>query len=177
MGFKVWLYYHGAKDGKGWFSTRTDHDLRTVKHHLEDGSRVSATVTQPRSVKHQAYFFVKMQKVFDNLPETEGRFETSERLRKWLSCKAGWCDQTTFSVSDPSEFQPLIKALTQQSDDWFFGIRGNKLTMVRAKSTNFAAMDKKEFIEFDEAVDRVIQNEFGIDPIALMKETSGEVEE
>lgn len=172
--FRVWLTFSGVKDGRAWFCTRTDIDVGTVTDKLEKGDPVTATITQPRSIKHQAYFFVKMQKVFENLPEGDDRFDTSERLRKWLSCKAGWCDRQTFTISNADEIEPILRSMQRQSDDLFFAIIKDRLIVVRAKSLNFAAMDKQEFIEFDEAIDRVIQKEFGIDPQALMAESAQE---
>jgi hypothetical protein len=90
MALKILLTYEGA----GRFSTPWEHDLAECMEKLEQGCRVRATITRPRSKKQSNTFFGVIGKAWENQQSVEGvpEFESAEHLRAWLEVQAGHFD-------------------------------------------------------------------------------------
>ncbi len=67
--------------GGGFFECRFDDQRQECKRKFKEGASVKASLTLPRSLPHHNYFFAKVAKLWDSLPESEERFPDSERLR------------------------------------------------------------------------------------------------
>lgn len=125
-------------EGGGRFrcSSRLDHGLATEK--FEDGERVLAKVSRPRSGRQNRWFHSMLHDAWDN--QTAGpRFDTSDRLRKWALIQVGHCDVKRFP---PNAITREVAAwLRATRDDIDFATDGDCIYARTARSISYKACD------------------------------------
>ena len=137
-----------------------------------------------RSVKDHRRFFGVIAKAFDNWPEAhEFQPTSSEHLRAWLLCRAGYHTVETIPVEHSgAEVQPAIlklvslavegsvKAALAEGDYAFTRVHGSGIAVFRPKSIGFATLDQKAFGPLREAVEQIIEIAIGVKADELLKE-------
>jgi hypothetical protein len=103
---------------------------------LKTGDIFKATVKKVRNPKFHRKYFALINMLFDN----QSRFENKEKLRDYLTIKAGFYDETFTDV----------------------GI------LLTPKSISFDKMDDYEFGELFDITLKVIEKEFGIDNESIL---------
>lgn len=111
------------------------------------------------------HFFASIRDSFDSLSdEHRRRFPSSEVLRKTALINAGWCDVMTV-VAGSKASAPGIKAALEAIDRYcIVDVRGDVLTVYRARSVSRRALLKKEFVAVKQKAFDWIYRTTGIDP-------------
>jgi len=82
-------------EGNGQFRVANRAALEHAVSFMRQGEVYQFQRIKPRSRQQHRWFFALVQAAYDN--QTAGPvFGDSERLRKWLLCKANWCRTRTF---------------------------------------------------------------------------------
>lgn len=155
--------------GDGRFECRYPDQRQLCNEKLQPNARVKAKVTRPRSTPHHNFFFKKIERLWDNLLETDDRFPTPERLRKHLLVCAGHCDRMKVPLDQVETMLPLFKALRGFDDELFFFPSRDGVEVRKAKSIAHTMVDQDQFNELDGRVNAVIAKQFQINPDDLME--------
>ena len=125
-------------EGGGRFRcySRLDHGLATEK--FDDGERVLAKITRPRSGRQNRWLHALIHDAWDN--QTAGpRYEDSEKLRKHLLIAVGHCDVQTFA---PGAITPAVaRWLRQNFPGLEFSADSKNIYGRIAKSISYKACD------------------------------------
>lgn len=128
----LFLRYSGVKDGHVWFRTTNTSDASRLADKFAVGATIRAKMTLPRSEKEHNLFFVWLDKVYDNLPETAPEFRSVTHFRHWLTYRAGHCKATM--IPKDSVKDGVLAAILSLHDDHFFEEHSNAIWIYRAKS-------------------------------------------
>lgn len=128
------------------------------------GETLTWEVVKARSEASHKHFFACVHDAWSNLPETmAAEFPSSEHLRKWALCKAGFCNMTKIVCADNAA-AIAAGALMQAMDTYAIcEVSGRVITVFRAKSQSSRAMGAKDFQDSKEAVLGEISKLIGAD--------------
>lgn len=121
-----------------------------------------------RSLSQHRRFFGMIAAAFHHWPDGhEFQPSSSEHLRAWLLCKAGYRDVVTVPVE--SDRPAVIKlamlavegALRAARTHAFVRLHGSSLVVFTAKSISFHALPHGEFQSVNDAVQEIIEVETG----------------
>jgi len=131
---------------------------------------------KPRSPEQHRRFFAMMQAAHINWREGhEFTPRNRDHLRRWLTAKAGYADQS--HVTAPIPIGELVilaemvaKAAKQDKDDVFIRITGpHRVTIYRPHSIAFSQMGHNSFCALNDAVSIVLARELGISGDELLE--------
>jgi hypothetical protein len=125
-----------------------------------------------RSQKQHNFQFREIDIAWHNLPEElQERFPSSEHLRKWALCKAGYCNIQE-SVFDSEEKAHEVERMILRFEPYaVVEVRGNVLVAMLAWSQSKRAMGGTMFAESLNAVLTVIAQLLGTTADALKRAT------
>lgn len=135
-------------------------------------------LAKPRSESDHRRFFGLVNAAYDQWPEWhEFQSDSSEHLRAWLLCKAGYREATTIPIEDDAP-EVVIRLATLAAEaaikaagSYAFVRRyAHGLAVISAKSIAWDKLGQKEFGPIRSAVEDVIKAEIGIDAETLLKE-------
>lgn len=155
--------------GDGRFECIFDDQRQECVAKFPEGENAKAALTLPRSLPHHNFFFQKIAKLWESLPETEDRFPNPERLRKYLLVRAGHRDQQFWPLEHVDQLSHMFKQFGLFSGELFFAPKPNGIIAMRAKTINHDECDQATFLEIDRKVDQIIAREFGIATDDLME--------
>jgi hypothetical protein len=141
---------HGAPDELGLFPVqrfRAEFDLQ-----FESGEEYPLGIIEHASDKSRGHYFVVLQEIYSNLPETEKRFPTWEHLRHWALVEAGFCAISSTVMDTPKDAKMLAGAVRVSDPYAVIVVRENVVRIARAKSQSKIAMKSVEFQQSKEAV-------------------------
>lgn len=121
---------------------------------FQPGKEYALIPHQPRSAKAQGLYFKAIEVAWQNMPhQYDGRFPTSEHLRRWALINEGYADEHTM-VLDSHEKALEIASLCRSLDGYaVIRVRGNITTIWAAKSQSPHHMDHDDF---QRSVDKVL---------------------
>lgn len=123
------------------------------------GERYRLTVVEERSAKSHAHYFACVSDAWANLPEQyEGRWPSSEHLRKWALAKAGYCDERTIVAASKAEAIRLAAFIRPMDGYAIVTVSGLVVTVYTPRSQDLRSMDRKTFQESKDAVLGIIEN-------------------
>jgi hypothetical protein len=114
------------------------------RQYVEDQEYPLAPI-EARSRASHSHFFAALQEGFDNLPEGEQRWPTSEHFRKWALCMEGFCTEKTYDCQSHSHAMRLAAMIRGLSEFAVIVVRGNMVKIFEAESQSAAAMNKERF--------------------------------
>jgi hypothetical protein len=120
-----------------------------------------------RSPKSHRHYFAMVKEAFDNLPEGEDRWATSEHLRRWALIKAGYCDVETIVCASKAEAVRWATFAGKAVDYSLVIPRGPVVSIYRAKSQSTKAMGREDFQASKDAVLRIVADLIAVEPAAL----------
>jgi len=135
-----------------------------------------------RSLDQHRRFYGLVSAAYHQWPEGHDfQPESSEHLRKYLICAAGWYDATDIPVAF-AEDQPSVTRLAAMTIEQairaagtYAFVRtdenGGRVRVYRAKSIKFAKMPHKEFCALSNVVDDIVEDIFGCSANELLKKT------
>lgn len=100
---------------------------------LPEGADLKAVVSQPRSVPQNAFYWVGLQQIVDNLPEhLESKYPTKRHLHQAFLVATGHVttlyriygtevlipDSTSFDQMQPSDFRAYFDKVQRKSMEW-----------------------------------------------------------
>lgn len=131
-------------------------------NYFADGERYILEAREERSNASHRRFFASINEAWKTLPEDiSDRFPSADHLRKWALVKAGIADED-ISVWETPEDAAKVGAMIRKRDDFaVISVKGNTVRIYTAKSQDQRSMNKKEFQESVEAVERVIAELIG----------------
>jgi hypothetical protein len=125
---------------------------RLADEHYAIGEVYHLVVEKERSPKSHRHYFAMIKEAWENLPEDELRFPTSEHLRKWALIRAGFCDHKQIVCATKAEavrWTPVLAA----ADTYAVVVpRGPVVTVYTAKSQSVKAMGAADFQASKDAV-------------------------
>jgi len=129
-----------------------------------EGLTIEAKVAIPRSHDHHRFFFAAIAEAYANWPEGhEFNPQSSEHLRAWLLCKAGYRDTTTHHLEDVKLADTMCEVINKSLDhceSYGFAVFSNSTVYVlKPKSIAWAKLDQKQFNEISNEVSLVLLNE------------------
>ncbi len=129
-----------------------------------------------RSLPQHRRYFSLMHAVLHHWPEThERQFSDIHELRAWLQMKAGWRDVAAQIpiVGMPRDKTVLIveAAIKAAGSNALPVLHGSTMVIFKPKSVAFAKMGPQEFGLLNDAVERVIRQETGLDPEEVLRQT------
>lgn len=115
------------------------------------GQTYSFVEHHDRSQAAHAHYFAAFKDIWDSLPdEMRNQFPAPDLWRKRLLIQTGFCDTKTVVCSTITE---AVRWAAIVAGDWdLIDIRGRVITMWRAWSQSYPAMDKAKFAASSEAV-------------------------
>jgi len=130
-----------------------------------------------RSLPDHRRFFGLISRAFHNWPEKhEFQPETSEHLRSWLLCKAGYRQATPIHMPDLATdhmrtlFRLSIEAAIAAADGFAFVVPyRDVVAVIKPKSIAWDKLGQAEFGAVRDAVSDVIERETGIAVDDLLK--------
>lgn len=129
---------HLIYEGGGRFRSLTKLDLMLASDKFQQGERVLAKCTKPRSGRQNRWFHAMMHDAWDN--QTAGPlFDTSDRLRKWATIQAGHCDVKRFEPAAMT--REVAEWLRATYDDIDFSTDGRWIYAKTAKSISYRSCD------------------------------------
>lgn len=152
-------------EGQGIFRTAFKLDFELASSEFNQGDRVRAQVTKPRSVRQNAYFHALVQKAHEN-QRGGPHFETWEHMKAWLLIRCGWCEEKRFA---PHSMTPEVAAwLRQQFEFLAFSVdtHTSEIIVRTAKSISFKACPADKMGEIMDKSLAIICTEIvpGVDP-------------
>lgn len=152
--------------GAAFEPTRRHHNLAAANY--GPGEIVRLTEHHDRSMKSHGHYFVMVGEAFDNLPEAyEGRWQSSEHLRKWALIKSGHCDERSIVCASKAEAQRLA-AFIKPMDEYALVVPSEAVvTVYTAKSQSMKAMGKETFQKSKDDVLGVLAGLLEVAPAAL----------
>lgn len=139
-------------------------------------------LSRARSPQDHRRFFAVIQRAYENWNHAhEFQPTSSEHLRAFLLCRAGYHDVTTVPVEfvegEPQllklvslAVEASVKAALASGDFAFTRIHGEGIAVFRPKSISWSTIDQKAFGPIREAVEEVIEAETGIKIEDMLKE-------
>lgn len=77
--------------------------------------------------------------------EWDGKFPTTEHLRKWALIEVGYCTQDEYTLKNEEDAKVMTKALRRQDEFCRIAIHGDTVIVRNAKSIANNAIKSKEF--------------------------------
>ena len=162
----VGLVYDGINaQGQAQFSTRWNFDRDLCTRKLNQGDKVRAKVTRPRSQKQHNAFFKAIDSAFHNRCEAfenaHPHIDSALRLRKHLLIRAGHCEVWELDpkvLGGPVNRQ-FIEFLKKVQDDVEFYQVGDKVRAKKARSIEKVKVDGDDFQPIVDAVFHLITSE------------------
>lgn len=109
-----------------------------------EGEVVTFERHEERSIASHNHYFACIQTAFDNLPEADERFPTTDALRKWALIRSGYCTKTEI-VLDTPEQAATVASFTGNAEGVIIVVKENVVVKYTAKSQAIDAMGKEEF--------------------------------
>jgi hypothetical protein len=163
--------------GNGQFRAATGLDYRLCLDKFQQGDKLKAKVTQPRSVRQNALFHALIQAAYEN-QRGGPRLDSWEKLKAYLLIEAGHTEERRFSIGSIS---PALAALVcggfaqvirQRHEYMAAGIdtQRNEVVMRFAKSVSFAKCDSPTMGAITDKVVAHICTDIvpGMDPASIM---------
>jgi hypothetical protein len=141
---------HGAPDEIGMFPVqrfRAEFDRQ-----FEAGQEYPLGIIEHASDASRGHYFVTLQEIFSNLPETEKRFPTWQHMRGWALVEAGFCSISSTVMDTPKDVKTLASVIRTSEPYSVIIVRGNVVRIARPKSQSKIAMKSVEFQGSKEAV-------------------------
>lgn len=140
-------------DGDGMFSTPNAYWRRRADELYVVGQTYAMEEVQQRSSPSHAHYFASVNEAWGTLPDhLAAQFPNPTALRKRALILTGFCDQTTVAAATKAEAQ-RIAALVPMFDPYAMVlVDGPRVTILRAKSQKYRAMDRKTFQASKDAV-------------------------
>lgn len=143
---------------------------RVCDKHFVVGNEYCLVEHHDRSPASHRFYFATVNNAWMNLPENMAeRFPTSDHLRKFALCKAGYCDERTFVASSKAEAVRLAAFVKPIDDYAIVTVNGNTVTQYTAKSQAGRAMNKADFQKSKDAVLDILAEMIGTDPTTLAR--------
>lgn len=138
---------------------------------------------KPRSVPQHRRFFALVKAAFEHWPETH-RFQpiNEERMRKWLTAKAGYSIVNTIDTAGMTNDQvvaSLAAAIMNADPVHFVSFTGARLHVIQSKSIDFNTLPHLAACALFDAVAETIEAETGLEVSKIMppiSEKRGKVE-
>lgn len=136
--------------------------------------------SKARSPQDHRRFFGVIAATYHHWPEShEFQPDSSEHLRSWLLCKAGYRDVTTIPVEFAEDQPALLKLVSLAAESAvkaakgyaFIRPHGSALAVFSAKSIAWDKLDQAGFNRIRDAVEAVILAETGMKPDDILKNT------
>ena len=146
-------------------------------------------LVKPRSPADHRRLFALFNKAFHQWPHAhEFKPDSSEHLRAYLQCKAGYRVSTPVFVDDPgisaftqeqqnvafrmveSTVTATVAATLAEGDYAFPRVRGNTAVVYRPRSIAWAALDQRAFVPIREAIEAEIETALGVKADQLLRE-------
>lgn len=135
-------------------------------------------LTKGRSLSDHRRFFALIRAAFEQWPESHAfQPENEERLRAWLTCKAGYREATEIFLPDDAtdEMRRLFMMATESAIKAAGGLGfvvpyRESLAVISPKSIAWDKLDQREFGRLRDAVSDVIEAETGIKAEDLLRE-------
>ena len=133
-----------------------------------------------RSSPDHRRFFGLISATYHHWPEFhEFQPDSSEHLRAWLLCKAGYRDVTSIPCEFAEDQPGLLKLVALAAEGAvkaakgyaFIRPHGGGLAVFSAKSIAWERIDQKGFNKIRDAVEDVIKAETGMEPSEIIKQT------
>lgn len=115
------------------------------KRQFEPGEEYPLAPIEPRSRASHSHYFASLNEGFQNLPESETRFPTSEHLRKWLLVQEGFHTERNYVCESPAHAKRLAVLCRSLSEFAVIAVSGSVVRIYEAKSQSAAAMGREEF--------------------------------
>jgi hypothetical protein len=161
-------------EGNGAFRVATKLDFDLASQEFDQGDRVRAQITKPRSIRQNAYFHALVQAAFDN-QRGGPQVETWEHLKSWLLIHAGWCEEYRFKRGSLSK--EVAEVLRRKFDFVDFTVveRTGEIIMRFAKSISFKACPPEKMSEIMDKAVAIICTEIvpGMDPETIFNMARG----
>ena len=137
--------------GDGWIPAR-GYAAQAARQFKPGETRI-LEVREERSGAAHRHYFAAVSEAFQNLDErcTE-RLKTPDHLRKWALIETGFYDEV---ITDCGSHEVALRmaAFSRAIDDYAeIRVRGNLLSIRRAKSQKVTEMDKEHFKRSSDAV-------------------------
>jgi hypothetical protein len=147
--------------------------LRTNGLDIEPQSVHGWQMAEHRSKKSHDQFFAIVKGAWETLPDhLLEKFPSSEHLRKYALCKAGYADVTIIACKSNTEAIKTGWLLSQIDNFAVIEISDTVLTCARAESQSLKAMGRRTFQESKEGVLRVISELIGTDAATLERQAA-----
>lgn len=117
-----------------------------------EGEEYPLGIVENASSASRGHYFVRLQEIFANLPETETRFPTWEHMRHWAVIEAGFCTLAVTSMDTPKDAKAMAAGVRQSDAYAVIIVRENVVRIARAKSQSRIAMKAEEFQKSKQAV-------------------------
>lgn len=161
------------KDGQVWFRTTNTSDASRLSDKFAVGATIRSKMTLPLSEKEHRLFFVWLDKVFDNLPESAPDFRSIDHFRHWLTYRAGHCKATM--IPKDSVKEGVLSAILSLHDDHFFEEHDNVIWIFRARSISKQELPGNDFHKFFQRRQDIVSAE--LLPGVTLKELMGSLQD
>ncbi len=147
---------------------------------MKECPHCGCVLTKGRSLPDHRRFFALIKAAFEQWPDGHDFTpESSEHLRAWLTCKAGYRESTPIHMPDMATdrmrdlFRLSIEAaITAAGSVAFVVPYRDVVAVVRPKSIAWDKIDQREFSQLRDAVSDVIEAEIGVSVDKLLAETA-----
>ena len=138
------------------------------------GRPVKIEIEQPRNPRRHAMFFAVITEAFKNWPEGhEFQPESTEHLRAWLLCKAGWSDTLDLDLPTSGsksgngthaidKLMKVLVAFTGSKHVFTKPLSAQRIRAYRPKSQSFAKCKESEIKPIIDRVYDIIAIESGM---------------
>lgn len=90
-------------------------------------------------------FFAAIREAWNNLPEDDARFPTSEHLRKRALVQSGWATHVGYDMDTPADARKLAVALRKADEYAIIKVKGNTVDFWTAKSIAAGAISGEQW--------------------------------
>ena len=140
------------------------------RRQFEEGEEYPLAPIEPRSRASHNHYFAALNEGFENLPETETRFPTSEHFRKWALVEEGYRDEKNYVCESPAHAKQLALLCRSLSEFAVIKVADRVVRIWEAKSQSAAAMGRDEFEASKKAVLGRLEQMTGVPRGTLKKE-------
>jgi hypothetical protein len=142
-----------------------------AKKAYEVGETYVLVPHEERSGVSHRHYFASVNDAWQNLPEDLAEnFPTSEHLRKWALCKAGYADERSIVCTSKAEAQ-RVAAFVRPMDTYSVVLVSNATIKVyTAQSQSTKAMGAKVFQDSKTKVLAILSDLIGVAPQTLENE-------
>jgi hypothetical protein len=119
---------------------------------FEVGEEYPLGIVEHASAASRGHYFVRLQEIFANLPETEKRFPSWEHLRHWAMVEASFCNVAVTVMDTPKDAKAMAAGVRLSDPYAVIIVRENVVRIARAKSQSRIAMKAEEFQKSKQAV-------------------------